>query len=80
MREDEAVQTFKARMPLMSSTAIPAAGGIDVHAGVLGDDPNNAIRFAGVLLGLAGLTMLWIKEPPMVRDVDEVSYMPSAAH
>ena len=30
MREDEAVQTFKARMPLMSSTAIPAHGGIEV--------------------------------------------------
>ena len=51
-----------------------------IYTNVLGDDPNNAIRFAGVLLGLAGLTMLWIKEPPMVRDVDEVSYMPSAAH
>ena len=45
-----------------------------------GQNPNNAIRFAGVLLGLAGLTMLWIKEPPIVRDVDEVSYMPSAGH
>ena len=47
---------------------------------VLGDNPSNAIRFAGVLLGLAGLTMLWIKEPPIVRDIDEVSYVPSAAH
>ena len=51
-----------------------------IYENVLGANPNNAIRFAGVLLGLAGLTMLWIKEPPIVRDVDEVSYMPSAGH
>ena len=51
-----------------------------IYTNVLGDNPNNAIIFAGVLLGLAGLTMLWIKEPPTVRDVDEVNYMPSAAH
>lgn len=51
-----------------------------IYSNVLGDNPNNAIRFAGILLGLAGLTMLWIKEPPMVRDVDEVNYMPTAAH
>ena len=47
---------------------------------VLGGNPNNAIRFAGILLALAGLTMLWIKEPPIVRDVDQVNYMPSAGH
>ncbi|WP_405067013.1 MFS transporter [Kribbella sp. NBC_01510] len=51
-----------------------------IYENVLDANPNNAIRFAGVLLGLAGLTMLWIKEPPIVRDVDEVSYMPSAGH
>ena len=51
-----------------------------IYTNVLGDNPSNAIRFAGVLLGLAGLTMLWIKEPPIVRDIDEVSYVPSAAH
>ena len=51
-----------------------------IYENVLGANPNNAIRFAGLLLGLAGLTMLWIKEPPIVRDVDEVSYMPSAGH
>jgi maltose/moltooligosaccharide transporter len=51
-----------------------------VYANLLGDNPNNAIIFAGVLLGLAGLTMLWIKEPPIVRDVDDVTYMPTAAH
>ena len=26
------------------------------------------------------LTMLWIKEPPIVRDVDDVTHMPMAAH
>ena len=51
-----------------------------VYQNLLGDSPGNAIRFAGVLLALAGLTMLWIKEPPIVRNVDEVSHMPSAAH
>ncbi len=49
-----------------------------IYTNLLGDNPSNAIRFAGVLLGLAGLTMLWIKEPPIVRDVDEVAYLPSA--
>jgi maltose/moltooligosaccharide transporter len=49
-----------------------------IYENVLGANPNNAIRFAGVLLGLAGLTMLWIKEPPMVRDIDDVAYMPAA--
>ena len=51
-----------------------------IFSSFLGDNPSNAIRFAGLLLGLAGLTMLWIKEPPIVRDVDQVNYMPSAAH
>jgi len=51
-----------------------------IFSGLLGDNPNNAIRFAGLLLGLAGLTMLWIKEPPIVRDVDEVGYLPAAGH
>ena len=49
-----------------------------IYTNLLGDNPSNAIRFAGVLLGVAGLTMLWIKEPPIVRDVDEVAYLPSA--
>ncbi len=44
-----------------------------IYANVLGDNPNNAIIFAGVLLGVAGLTMLWIKEPPIVRDVDAMN-------
>ena len=47
---------------------------------LLGSDPSGAIRFAAVFLGLAGVLMLWIKEPKAVRDVDEVSAMPSAAH
>jgi len=51
-----------------------------IYQNLLGDDPNNAIRFAGVFLGIAAVAMLWIKEPPMVRNVDEVSHMPSAAH
>ena len=51
-----------------------------IYEHVLGGNPNYAIVFAGVLLGLAGLTMLWIKEPPIVRDLDDVTYMPTAAH
>jgi maltose/moltooligosaccharide transporter len=47
---------------------------------VLGDTPGNAIRFAGVFLGLAAVAMLWIKEPPIVRDVDEVGFLPAAGH
>ncbi len=46
----------------------------------LGDSSTNAIMFAGVLLGLAALAMQWIKEPPIVRDVDDVTHMPTAAH
>ena len=48
-----------------------------IYANVLGDDPNNAITFAAVLLGVAAVAMLWIKEPPIVRDVDEVMAMPA---
>ncbi len=51
-----------------------------IYEHVLGANPNYAIVFAGVLLGLAGLTMLWIKEPAIVRDVDEINYTPSAGH
>ncbi|MDO5051614.1 MAG: MFS transporter [Pseudoclavibacter sp.] len=40
---------------------------------LIGSDPGNAITFAAILLGLAALAMLWIKEPPIVRDVDEVT-------
>ncbi len=49
-----------------------------VYKHFLGDDPNNAMRFAGVFLALAAGAMLWIKEPPIVRDVDDVNEMPKA--
>lgn len=45
---------------------------------VLGDDPTNAIMFAGILLLCAAAAMMWIKEPPIVRDVDELTDMPTA--
>ena len=48
-----------------------------VYETFLGENPNNAIRFAAVFLGIAGLLMLWIKEPPIVRDVDDVAYLPA---
>jgi maltose/moltooligosaccharide transporter len=51
-----------------------------IFATVLGDDPTNAIMFAGVLLALAAGAMAWIKEPPIVRDVDDVLAMPAGAH
>jgi maltose/moltooligosaccharide transporter len=47
-----------------------------IYSSVLGDDPTNAIRFAGILLAVAAAAMLWIKEPPIVRDVDDVLEMP----
>jgi maltose/moltooligosaccharide transporter len=51
-----------------------------IYAHLLGDNPGNAIRFAAAFLAIAGLLMLWIKEPPIVRDVDDVAQMPMAAH
>jgi maltose/moltooligosaccharide transporter len=51
-----------------------------IYANVLGDDPSNAIIFAGLLLAVAAGTMLWIKEPPIVRDVDDVLHMPAGVH
>ena len=47
---------------------------------LLGDNPSNAIRFAAVFLAIAGVLMLWIKEPRIVRDVDDVTAMPMAGH
>jgi len=47
-----------------------------IYSSVLGDDPSNAIRFAAILLAVAAAAMLWIKEPPIVRDVDDVLEMP----
>ena len=47
---------------------------------VLGADPSNAIAFAGILLAVAAGAMTWIKEPPIVRDVDALLAMPAGAH
>ena len=43
-----------------------------IYKNLLGDNPNNAIMAAGILLGIAGLAMLWVKEPPIVRDIEPV--------
>ena len=43
-----------------------------IYKHVLGDNPANAITFSGVLLAIAAAAMAWIKEPPIVRDVDAV--------
>jgi maltose/moltooligosaccharide transporter len=51
-----------------------------IFESVLGGDPNNAIVFAGILLAVAAGAMTWIKEPPIVRDVDDVTHMPAGAH
>ena len=40
-----------------------------IYKHLLGDNPNNAITFAAA-------AMLWIKEPRIVRDVDDVLAMP----
>ena len=50
-----------------------------IYSSLLGDDPRNAIMAAGVLLGCAALAMSWIKEPPIVRDVDSMNEMPAPA-
>jgi maltose/moltooligosaccharide transporter len=49
-----------------------------LYKSVLGDNPNNAITFAGILLACAAAAMSWIKEPPMVRAVDALTAMPAA--
>jgi maltose/moltooligosaccharide transporter len=51
-----------------------------IYTHILGDNPNNAITFAAIFLGVAAAAMLWIKEPPIVRDVDEVMAMPGGGH
>ena len=43
-----------------------------IYKNLLGGNPNNAIMAAGILLGIAGLVMLWVKEPPIVRDIESV--------
>jgi maltose/moltooligosaccharide transporter len=50
-----------------------------IYKNVLGDNPNNAITFAAILLAIAAAAMTWIKEPPIVRDVDAVLEMPIGA-
>jgi maltose/moltooligosaccharide transporter len=51
-----------------------------IYTSVLGDNPRNAITFAGILLAVAAAAMTWIKEPPIVRDVDALLAMPAGAH
>ena len=48
-----------------------------VYKTFLGSNPNNAITFAAVFLGIAALAMLWIKEPPIVRDVEDIRSKPA---
>lgn len=43
-----------------------------VYKHLLDDNPTNAITFAAVFLAIAGVVMLAIKEPPIVKDVDDV--------
>ncbi|MDO4887626.1 MAG: MFS transporter [Actinomycetaceae bacterium] len=47
-----------------------------VYRHLLGGNPTNAMTFAGVLLALAAISMTWIKEPPIVRDMDDVTAPP----
>jgi maltose/moltooligosaccharide transporter len=51
-----------------------------VYENVLGADAGTAITFAGILLGCAAAAMAWIKEPPIVRDVDDLLQMPAGTH
>jgi len=51
-----------------------------IYRNVLGEDPNNAIMFAGILLACAAAAMTWIKEPPIVRNVDDVLQIPGPGH
>jgi maltose/moltooligosaccharide transporter len=44
-----------------------------IYKNILGDNPNNAIIMAGVLLAGAAAAMTWIHEPPIVRDVDDLN-------
>jgi maltose/moltooligosaccharide transporter len=48
-----------------------------VFENLLGSDASNAIVFAGALLAVAALVMTRIKEPPIVRDVDELGEQPA---
>jgi maltose/moltooligosaccharide transporter len=44
---------------------------------LLGANPTNAVVFAGVALACAAAVMTTIKEPPIVRDVDELGEAPA---
>jgi maltose/moltooligosaccharide transporter len=44
---------------------------------LLDANPTNAIMFAGVLLACAAAVMTTLKEPPIVRDVDELGEAPA---
>ena len=50
-----------------------------VFTNILGSNPTNVIVFAGILLACGAAVMTWIHEPPIVRDVDELTAMPSPA-
>ena len=47
-----------------------------IYKHLLDDNPNNAITVAAILLACAAAAMMWIKEPRIVRDVDDVLAMP----
>ncbi len=54
-----------------------------IYKTFLGDNPGNAITMAAVLLACGAVAMLWIKEPPIVRDVEvvgEETTAPPPAH
>ncbi|GAA1390969.1 MFS transporter [Luteococcus peritonei] len=51
-----------------------------VYKHLLGDNPVNALTFAAAFLAIAGLVMLMIKEPPIVKDVEDVTAVPMGAH
>ena len=51
-----------------------------VYKHLLGDNPVNAIMFAAVFLAIAGVVMLAIKEPPTVKDVEDVTAVPMGAN
>ncbi|GAA1379440.1 hypothetical protein [Luteococcus sanguinis] len=51
-----------------------------VYKHLLGENPNTAMVFAGVFLALAGVVMLFIKEPPIVKDIDNIAVPVAGGH
>ncbi len=51
-----------------------------VYKHLLGENPNTAMVFAGVFLALAGVVMLFIKEPPIVKDIDNITIPVAGGH